>query len=312
MSVERAVLKGRVNRVPAFRARLWRGLTPYVFLAPALVFYAIFFLFSVLFSLYLSLREWDMLSPLSDAEYVGIGNYLYLFSGDKLFLPVLRNTLVFALGGLLFTVAVSLLLALLMGRSRYKAWWRTLYFLPMVTTVVAIGEIWRYLYNPQFGLLNALLRMAGLKGLGWIESPEQAMSALIAVSVWAGLGGSLLIFSAGLESIPETYYEAARIDGAGPWQEFCHITLPLLRPTLLFVLVTGFITGLQSFALVLVMTGGGPANATRVLALYMYQTAFQDLRMGRATAMVFVLFLVILAITLVQLRLFRRGGVESY
>ena len=286
--------------------------TPYFFILPAVVFYAIFFLFSIGFGLWVSFREWDMLTPLDKTRFVGLSNYVYLFTKDDLFLPVLRNTLVFAIGSVLFSTAIALILAVALQNNPRRGLWRTLYFLPMVTSVVAIANIWRYLYDPNFGLFNGLLSLFHIPGLRWIDSTALAMPSLIAVSVWATIGGALLLFAAGLEGIPTMYYEAARLDGCSGWNEFRHITLPLLRPTLLFVLITGFINGLQSFALTMIMTGGGPVNSTRVLALYMYETAFQNFRMGRASAMAFVLFLIIFLITLLQLRIFRRGGVEAH
>lgn len=285
---------------------------PYLFILPAVIFYSVFFVFSIGFGLWVSFREWDMLTPLDKTRFIGLGNYTYLFTRDDLFLPVLRNTLVFAVGSVLVSTAIALLLAVTLQRNPRRGLWRTLYFLPMVTSVVAIANIWRYLYDPNFGLLNGLLSVLHLPGLRWIDSSALAMPSLIVVSVWATIGGALLLFAAGLEGIPSMYYEAGRLDGCSAWQEFWYITLPLLRPTLLFVLITGFINGLQSFALTMIMTGGGPVNSTRVLALYMYETAFQNFRMGRASAMAFVLFLIIFVITLVQLRIFRRGGVEAH
>lgn len=292
--------------------RLTRRIVPYLFVTPAILFYSLFFAFSIGFALWLSFHEWDMLAPLSQARFVGWKNYTYLFTEDEVFGLVLRNTLVFAFAAVLGTTLLALGLAFAITRSKWKAVWRVVHFLPMVTTVVAIGQIWKYAYNANYGLINAVFGKFGLPRPSWLDDPNLALPAVVAVAIWAGIGGAMLIFSAGLEGIPEVYYEAARIDGASAWREFGSITLPLLKPTLLFTLVTGFISGLQSFALVLVMTNGGPVNATRVLALYMYETAFQNLRMGRATAMVFVLFVAILAITLVQLRLFRRGGIEQY
>lgn len=288
------------------------GFAPYLFVAPAIVFYAVFFLFSVIFGLYVSFREWDMLTPLDKTRFVGFGNYAYIFTRDELFLPVLRNTMVFAFGSVIISTALALLLAVALRNNRLRGFWRTLYFLPMVTSVVAIANIWRYLYDPNYGLLNGILGWFGLQGLRWIDSSALAMPSMIAVSVWATVGGAVLLFAAGLEGIPTMYYEAARLDGCSEAQEFWYITLPLLRPTMLFVMITGFINGLQSFALTMIMTGGGPVNSTRVLALYMYETAFQNFRMGRASAMVYILFIIIFLITLIQFRVFRRGGVEAH
>ena len=199
-----------------------RGVTPYLFIAPAVVFYAIFFVFSVGFGLFISFREWDMLMPLEQTRFMGWSNYAYLFTRDELFLPVLRNTLVFAVSSVLFSTVLALLLAVALQNSRLRGFWRTLYFLPMVTSVVAIANIWRYLYDPNFGLLNGLLSMFGVKGLRWIDSTALAMPSMVAVSIWATIGGALLLFAAGLEGITAMYYEAARLDGCSPAQEFWH------------------------------------------------------------------------------------------
>lgn len=286
--------------------------TPWLFAAPAVVFYSLFFGFSVLFSLMVALKRWNMLTPPLQSKWVGLTNFTYILTEDPLFFRVLYTTLLFAVGTVVFTLVIGLVVAFAMTRVPFKAFWRTIYFLPMVTTVVAVANIWKFIYDPNFGLLNAGLRAVGVPPGRWLESPETALASLIAVSVWSSLGGAILILSAGLEGIPEDYYEAARIDGANILHEFRYITIPMLLPTIVFVVITGFMAGLQSFALALIMTNGGPADATRVLALYMYETAFQNLRVGRATAMVFVLFVVIFLITVLQLRVFKRGGVENY
>lgn len=299
------------KRVKKYRMSRQRTILAYLFLSPVLLFFLVFFLIPIVFSLYISFARWDMLTPLSQAPLVGLKNYQYILFKDDLFLLTLKNTLVFALGTVVLNVVLSLFLAFLFTRSRFKALWRTIYWLPMVTTVSAVATMWQYIFKAR-GLINALLADVNISGPIWLADPRTAMPAVILVSVWAGLGGAMLIFSAGLEGIPDSYYEAARVDGANVRQEFWHITIPLLRPTILFNLVTGFIGGLSSFTLIMVMTQGGPLNTTNVVANYMYQVAFSDMRMGRASAMAFALFGVILLVTLIQLRVFRRGGIESY
>jgi multiple sugar transport system permease protein len=294
--IRRPVLKGR-------------RIAPYLFLAPTLFFFAIFFLLPIGFSLYLAFTNWN---PLSTPSFIGLRNFQYVLTRDPYFFSTLRNTFVFAFGTVCFGVPLALVLAFVFSRSRGKAVWRTLYWLPMVTNVAAIAYLWRFMLDGTYGMLNTLLARVGIVGPQWLDDPLTAMIAVIVVAVWTGLGGNMIIFSAGLEGIAEVYYEAARIDGASAVQEFWNVTLPLLRPTLLFVSVTSFIAGLSSFALIMVMTGGGPAQSTNVTANYMYQVAFQDLRMGRASAMAYLLFVVILVVTLIQLRVFRRGGVEAY
>lgn len=282
---------------------------PWLFLSPAFLFAFVFFLVPIGFSFYISFTNWN---PLSTPRWVGWLNYRYILTRDPYFWGVLKNTFVFAFGTVLVGVPIALVIAFVFTRSRGKSLWRTIYWLPMVTNVVAISYMWTYLYDPVYGAINEGLRLVGISGPNWLSDPSIAMLSVIIVAVWAGLGGNILIFSAGLEGIDQQVYEAARVDGATARDEFFQITLPLLRPTMLFVLVTGFIGGLSNFALIMVMTGGGPMQATNVVANYMYQTAFQNLRMGRASAMAWILFVIILILTLIQLRIFRKGGVESY
>lgn len=285
----------------------------YLFLLPTLLFFIIFFIIPVLFSLLLSFSKWGGFD-LKDIQWVGLSNYKYLFSSDSVFLhPILTNTLWFAFGSVILAFIISVVVAYMISRLRYEGFWRTLYFLPMVTTVVAVGNVWKYMYNPNGGLINALLRAVGLPSIAFLQNTHTALASIIVVSVWVSIGGSILILTAGLKGIPESYYEAAELEGAGPTKVFWHITLPLLRPSMLFVLITGFINGLQSFTLTKVMTNdGGPANSTNVGGLAMYNEAFQYGSWGIACAMAFVLFVVVLIVTVLQLTIFRRGGVESY
>lgn len=285
-----------------------RKIAPYLFLAPALLFAAVFLIAPLGFSLYLTFTRWNALSA---PKWVGLRNYEFLL-GDAAFYGSLANTLLFAFGTVALGVPLALLLAFGFTQVKGKAFWRSVYWLPMITNVVAVAYLWEFILNPTYGLVNWGLGLLGLPGPQWLQDPRAAIWAVIVVAVWIGLGQNMVLFSAGLEGIDDTYYEAAKIDGATTPQIFRHITVPLLRPTLLFVFVTTFIAGMGSFALILVLTEGGPRNATNVTALYMYQTAFQDLRLGRASAMAFLLFVIIFLVTLVQLRLFRRGGVEAY
>jgi multiple sugar transport system permease protein len=282
---------------------------PYVFLAPSLFFLVVFFLLPVGFSLYLTFTKWN---PLSNPEFIGFENYQYLFTRDPNFYNTLKNTFVYAFGSVFIGVPIALVLAFLFTLSRWRALWRSIYWLPMVTNIVAIAYIWAYLLDGTYGLFNKVLLWFGIVGPQWLKSADVAMIAVIIVTIWTGLGHNMLVFSAGLEGIDESFYEAARIDGATNNQIFWSVTLPLLRPTLLLVTITSFIGAMGSFGLILVLTLGGPAQSTNVTALYLYQMAFQDLRMGRASALAFILFVIIFLMTLVQLRLFRRGGVEAY
>lgn len=299
----------RAHRRRRLQQRHW---APYAFLAPLLAFFVVFFLAPIGFSLYLSFTNWN---PLSSPRWIGLRNYEYLLTLDPRFWRTILNTFVFAFGTVAIGIPISLVIAFLVNGSKGKAFWRSVYWLPMITNVVAVGFVWWLIMHPSYGVLNRMLALVGIRGPAWLADPNTAMLSVIIVAVWIGIGQNMLLFSAGLEGIPRNYYEAARIDGANALQSFVHVTLPLLRPTLLFVTVTSFIAGMGSFTLILVMTAdspGGPINSTNVTALYMYQMAFQDLRMGRAAATAFILFAIIFVITLVQLRIFRRGGVDPY
>ena len=295
-----------------------QALIGYLFLSPAFLFYGIFLVFPIGFSIYLSFHRWNMLTPPLKARYMGMKHFTYLLIRDETFLIVLKNTLFYALGTVFIGMILVLILSLALSKAKYSTIWRFVYFAPVVTPPVAIGMIWQYLYRPTDGLINTVLRWLHLPGQQWLSSPVQALPSIMITGIWAGAGFTMLIFVAGLKSISETYYDAARIDGANSWQGFWYITLPLLKPTILFVLVTGMIGAWQVFDLVFMMSSGGidtgvvPFESVAVVALYMYQTAFRAMRMGRASAMAFILFLVVLVITLIELRALRRGGVESY
>jgi len=285
----------------------------YSFLIPILLFYIIFLVIPVVFSFVISLTEWGGFD-LESMTFVGLDNYKKIFASDSTFLnPILTNTFVFAFGSVALSFIAAMTVSFLITRLRWQGLWRSIYFLPAVTTIVAIGNVWLYIYNPTNGILNEILTSVGLKPVNFLDNPSIALWAVIAVSGWLGIGGAVLILTAGLKGIPHDYYEAASLEGAGMWRQYFSITLPLLRPTILFVLITSFIGGLQSFTLTLVMTRtGGPGNSTNVGALEMYNQAFSFGNWGVASAMAFVLFVVIFIITMIQLIVFRKGGVESY
>lgn len=296
-----AEYKGIRRRRPGHRA-----MTGYAFIAPAVVFLLIFALLPFLFTIYVSLHEWNMLTPVESMPFRGWENYRYLLFDDPLFRETFRNTVVFAVGNVGISVVLALALALLLNTPiRLRPFWRTAFFLPYVTSSVAISIVWANLYHPSYGLINGVLDLFSLPPQRFLASLEQAMPSVIAVAVWHGLGYYMIIFLAGLQNIPADLYEAAKLDGAGAWRLFHSITLPLLRPTMLFVVVVNTLASLQVFDFAFILTGGGPVNSTNTLVLYMYDTAFSFLRMGRATAMAVLLFLVIFIMTLVQLRLLR-------
>ena len=288
-----------------------KAAAPWIFLAPTLLFALIFFVLPLIFATYISFTTWDGLQP---ARWVGLKNYSYVLTIDPVFWKTVWNTLYFSGVSIAVGVPLAVVLAYAFSRSRGQVFWRSVYWLPMITNVVAVAYIWRFVLDDRYGLLNRTLDLLGLGAPRWLNDPSLAMTTVALIFVWMQLGQNMLLFTAGLANIDETYYEAARLDGANERQIFFQITLPLLMPTTLFVLITNFIAGLSYFALNLVLTdgSGGPMRSTTVTGLYMYQTAFADLRMGRASAMAYVLFAIILLITLVQLRVFRRGGVEAH
>ena len=295
---------------PTLRERLSsRAVTPWLFLAPVILFGLVFFLLPLGYAAYISLTRWDSLMP---PRWVGIEHYVFLLTQDTRFWSTFFNTVYFAFGTIAVGVPLAMVLAYAFTRAYGQAFWRSIYWLPYVTNVVAVAYIWQFVLDDSYGLLNRVLGFLGLPGPGWLTDPALAMPSVILVFVWMQLGHNLLLFSAGLQSIDESYYEAARLDGANAVQLFTRITVPLLKPTILFVLITNFITGLSYFVLMLVLTEGGPVGSTTVTALYMYDTAFSDLRLGRASAIAYILFAFVLVVTLIQLRIFRRGGVDAH
>jgi len=283
----------------------------YSFLAPAIIFYLVFFLFPVAFSFLTSFKRWNMLTPFINAPFIGFKNFLDLLR-DDLFIMALRNTLFYAILTVSITLVLALFYAVMINKARFSVLWRFIYFAPVVTPQVAIATIWGYLYNPNSGLLNAILRAIGLKGLNWLTDPNVALFSVILTAVWAGLGGSMLIFTASLNNIPQEYYDAANLDGATGFKEFWNITLPLLKPTLLFLSATGLISAWQVFDLPYMLGRNAPAKSVITVSWYTYEIAFQDLKMGKASAGAFLLFIAIFIITLIVLRLFGKEGIEGY
>ena len=281
------------------------------FLTPALGLIAVFFLLPIAAALLLSLTDFDIyaIGDPSALRWIGLDNYRQVFE-HPLFWMALGNTFYFVLLGGPLSVGLSLGAALLLNArlTCCRTLFRTIYFLPVVSTLVAVAVVWRALYNPEAGLLNQWLGLFGIHPIDWLGDPDWAMPAIILMAAWKNFGFNMIIFIAGLQAIPDRLYEAARLDGAGSWAQFRYITLPQLAPTFLFVALMTMIGYLQLFAEPYVMTQGGPANATLSLVMLMYQEGFRWWNMGFAAALAFVLFVIILAGTLLQLRLQRKGG----
>lgn len=280
----------------------------WLFLAPALLMIGLFFALPVLFGMGLSLTDFDVyaLGKPSTARFVGLKNYFDMVQ-HPVFQVAVRNTLYFALVGAPLSVMVSLAAAMLLQVKglRLKPLFRTIYFAPVVTTLVAVAIVWRYLYHPRHGLLNYGLSAFGIGPIDWLGDPAWAMPAIIVMAIWKNFGYNMLIFTAGLAAIPDEHYDAANIDGAGFWQRFRHVTFPGLGPVFLFVGVTTMIGYFQLFSEPYVMTQGGPLRSTTSLVLYMYEEGFRWWRMGTASAVAMLLFLMTLVFTLLQLRLSR-------
>ena len=273
--------------------------TGYAFLAPSFLLLLVFVLVPLAFSLYLSFHQWNVVSAAK--PFVGLDNFRLLFH-DRLFWRAFWNTALYTLhvpAGMVLALGIAVLLK---RDIRGVNVWRTIFFLPSISSFVAVAMVWRWMYHPEFGLANYTLRLMGLNPAGWLSDPSTALLSVMVVNIWLGLGYQMVIFHAGLTGIPEAFYESAVVDGAGSWQRFRYITLPLLRPTTFFVLITSVIGSFQVFTLVYVMTRGGPLGSTDVVVYHIYQNAYDYLKMGYASAMAWVLFLVILAITWLQFR----------
>ncbi len=280
----------------------------WLFVSPALALIGAFFFLPVLGGLVLSFTDFDIyaIGRPDVARVVGVDNYAHVLS-DPMFWKALGNTFTFVLLGGPLSVFVSLVAALLVTSklARIPAVYRSIFFMPVITTLVAVAIVWRYLFHTQYGLLNWALGSVGFKPVDWLGDPHWAMFAIIVMAVWKNFGYNMLIFIAGLQSIPDELYEAAALDGAGGWDRFVHVTLPSLGPTLLFVGVMTMLGNFQLFAEPYVMTQGGPLRSTTTIVMLMYEEGFRWWRMGLAAAIAFVLFVIMLIGTAIQMRVQR-------
>jgi multiple sugar transport system permease protein len=282
----------------------------WLFLAPALVVLGVFFLLPVLAALILSLTDYDLyaLADIRNLRFVGLGNYWELLQ-RPLFWSALGHTVYFVAVGVPLSMGASLGAALLLNSplARCKPLFRTALFAPVVTTVVAVAVIWRYLFNTKYGMANYVLGLVGIQPIDWLGDPHWAMPTIILFAVWKNFGYNMIIFLAGLQAIPPDLYEAARIDGASSWRQFRHITLPMLKPTLLMVAILTVSGYFQLFAEPYVMTEGGPLQSTVSVLYLMYDEGFKWWNLGTASAVAFLLFLIMFAVTVLMLKLSRRG-----
>ncbi len=293
-----------MSRVKSLLKEVWEERLSYLFILPDLIIFGIFIVIPVFYSLYLSFHEWNILDP--DKPFVGFMNFIKLFE-DEFFIQALWNTVYFVGLNVPLMLGLALIIALLLNRKlKGIGVFRTLYFLPVVTSMVVAAVIWRWLYNGDFGYLNfILMKLKILKEpIFWLADVDWAMPAVVFLNSWKGIGFYMVIFLAGLQGIPLNLYEAARIDGASSFKQFWYITLPLLKPTTFFALIMAVIGSFQVFTSVYIMTHGGPMRRTITIVTYLYDKAFRDFQMGYASAMAYVLFAIIFIFTVLQYRRF--------
>ncbi len=276
----------------------------YFFLAPALTAIFVFFFIPVISAFIISFTDFDIyaIGDYSKFRFTGLDNYFKLFD-NQLFWKALTNTFYFVIISGPLSIAVSLGAAMILNSKlvKFKGIFRLVYFMPVVTTLVAVSIVWRFIYHPEFGLLNYGLSFVGIEKIDWLGDPFWSMPSIIILSIWKNFGYNMIIFIAGLQNIPEELYEAAQIEGANGWQRFTKITLPMLAPTTVFITIITMIGYFQLFAEPYIMTQGGPLDSTLSIVLYMYQEGFRWWNMGYSSAIAFVLFVIILAGTLVQM-----------
>ena len=303
---ESAAAVTRRRRYSKRRARAGRA-----FVAPNLAAVAVFMVFPLGFSLYMSFQNWDLFRP---AKFVGLANYRGLFTGDPLFSIALRNSVVYTVGTVVPTVLISLAVAGVLNRKiKGINFFRTVVFLPLAVSSVVMAVVWQFVFNTNNGLLNIMLGWIGIGPIPWLVDPKWAMASLCMVSIWRSVPFATVILLSAMQGVPDTLYEAARLDGAGELRQFVSITVPLIRAAVSFVVVISIIHAFQAFDLVYVLTGrnGGPETATYVLGIMLFQHAFAFLEFGYASALAWVMFAILLVLTVVQLRLARRRTAQE-
>jgi ABC-type sugar transport system permease subunit len=306
LNVSRSLQSGSLRRRFRLTITAKQALFAYAILLPTLAIIVVFRFFPMLQAFYISLTEYDLIRP---PKFIWFSNFIDLVQ-DPLFLNSARVSVTYVVLSCVPVWVLSLALALLFNREiRAKNLFRSAAFMPVVMPAVVNAVVWTFMYH-QDGVVNTILGWFGLDPIPWLRSSRWALWAVILIGIWRATPYYMVIFLAGLQAIPQRYYEAAQIDGAGPWSQFLHITLPLLKPTTLLVMVMSVIVAMKVFAVPLIMTGGGPADSTRVLPLFIYQTAFEFFKMGRAAAMSVFLFVAMMIFTVFQIRLFSHGEEE--
>lgn len=289
----------RLSRVARIE-ELWG----YLFITPWILGFLIFTLGPMLVSLYWSFTRYEFPLP---ARWIGVNNYVQAFTADELFPKSLWNTTYYVLAAVPLGLVLSLLLALLLDRRiAGRAIWRTIYYIPSIVPAVVTAFLFGYLFQPEYGLINGILANFGIEGPGWFNSVIWVKPTFVLLALWGAGGATMIIFLAGLQNIPGELYEAAEVDGAGRWHRFRHVTIPLLSPTIFFNLVTGLIAAFKIFTTAFVATGGGPYYASYFYVLYLFNVFFRFLKMGYASALAWILFIIVMLFTVLQLRLARR------
>ncbi len=292
----------KIKTVSAKRGNLlYRdGFWAAIMLLPNLIGFMMFLFIPIVAAFVLSFMEYDVISPM---KFIGLSNYIEMFH-DPIVAETLRNTVVYTVIVVPSGMALSLILALALDQNiAGRRIFRAVYFLPSITSMVAVAVVWQWIYNPEFGLLNYLLSLFDIDGPAWLSSSKTSLLSIAIVGIWKGMGYNMLLFLAGLQGISTSYYEAAKLDGANAFQEFIHITFPMLRPTTFFIFIMSIIGSFQVFDSVMLMTSGEPGRSSSVLVHYLYQNAFEYFRMGYACAIAYLLFFIVVTLTLINLRM---------
>ncbi|WP_248925095.1 carbohydrate ABC transporter permease [Paenibacillus hamazuiensis] len=279
----------------------WEKLRPYAMVAPAITVFSLFFIYPILYMIYLSMYNWNFVSPVK--HFVGFDNFVDLFH-EKEFLQVIANSTAYTILTVTFTIVLSLLLALWLNRSGwFYGFVQGAIFSPHIVSLVSIAMIWSWLMDPEYGLLNWIIGLFGFGKLAWLASQKTALVSLVIVAVWKGLGYNTLVFIAGLQSIPKDIYEAASLDRSSPWTTFAKLILPMLSPTIFFLVIINMIGSFQVFETIAIMTQGGPVNATNTLVYYIYEYGFRFFKIGYASAAGVVLLFIVGILTILYFKL---------
>jgi len=281
--------------------KYFQKIEPYLYLLPTLIGLVVFSAGAIIMSFVISFTEWQIIRP---PEWIGLQNYIDIFESE-FFWKIFWNTLYYVILNLPLSMILPLFIAIVLNQKmKGVKFFRTIYFLPVISSMVAVALVWSWLYRPEYGLLNYILnKFFGITGPRWLENQTWAMPAIVLMSAWKNIGYNMVIFLAGLQNIPPALYEVSDIEGAKPWQKFYKITVPLLSPTIFFVGIITLISSFQVFEQTYILTRGGPANSTLTLSYYIFQNAFMYFRMGSAAALSYVLFAIIFIITMIQFKL---------